>query len=231
MDGETGPIRPRPKGRTGAIRLRKIPPEHLLRYRQHVPQLIYVHPNPLVRWVFWGRLRCLLDLAQGGGEVSLDFGCGEGALLPSLATGYRQVIGVDIDIGAAACLVSDYGLDNVSLIRADGRSLPVRSESVDAVFAADVLEHIPDFDAALLEIHRVLRSGGLLLVSAPMEHHFYKLGRRFFRFPAQHDHHHDALRIDLALRGHFEIVKERRHPWRVPRPLAAFLLVQAQKRR
>lgn len=219
------------RGRANDLRLRKVPPEDLLRYRELVHQLIYVHPNPLVRWIFWGRLRGLLDLAQGDGEVSLDFGCGEGALLPSLATGYRQVVGVDLDISAAARLVSDYGLDNVSLIRADGRSLPIRSASVDAVFAADVLEHVRDFDTALLEIRRVLRSEGSLLVSAPMEHRFYELGRRLFRFPAQHDHHHDAFRIGLALGDHFEIVKERRHPWGVPRPLAAFLLARAQKRR
>jgi ubiquinone/menaquinone biosynthesis C-methylase UbiE len=52
-----------------------------------------------------------------------------------------------------------------AFLRADARTLPLRSESVDHVLLVTVLGEIPDKWTALAEIHRVLRPGGQLSVS------------------------------------------------------------------
>ena len=63
-------------------------------------------------------------------------------------------------------IARDRGLDAV---RADARSLPVASGSMDLALAFDVLEHIEEDDLAAAELHRVLRPGGTLLVAVPCD--------------------------------------------------------------
>jgi ubiquinone/menaquinone biosynthesis C-methylase UbiE len=52
------------------------------------------------------------------------------------------------------------GVGNVVTRRGDGRSLPYEDATFDAVFMVTVLGEIPDQDAALREVRRVLRPGG-----------------------------------------------------------------------
>ncbi|HAX69509.1 MAG TPA: hypothetical protein DCY14_07890, partial [Anaerolineae bacterium] len=44
----------------------------------------YSHPNPLINWLFWQRLRKVMDYIQRPTpyEKILDFGCGSGVMLP-----------------------------------------------------------------------------------------------------------------------------------------------------
>lgn len=98
--------------------------------------------------------------------------------------------GVALDIGAAGGgntrVLRDRGWRSIALeysaegaevaserglvtLRADGTRLPFDDECLDAVVAFDVLEHIPDDDAAVAEIRRVLRPGGYALVAVPVD--------------------------------------------------------------
>jgi SAM-dependent methyltransferase len=53
---------------------------------------------------------------------------------------------------------------------ADLTRLPFRSDSFSLVLASHVLEHIPDDRAAVREVHRVLRPGGIALLPVPIVH-------------------------------------------------------------
>lgn len=55
------------------------------------------------------------------------------------------------------------------VMRADATALPLESGSLDLVVAFDVLEHIPDHDAAVAEVHRLLQPGGTFLVAVPCD--------------------------------------------------------------
>jgi SAM-dependent methyltransferase len=52
-------------------------------------------------------------------------------------------------------------------LQAEAAWLPLRSESFHAVICSEMLEHVPDPPAVVREAHRVLRSGGILLVCVP----------------------------------------------------------------
>ncbi|HEX5512343.1 MAG TPA: class I SAM-dependent methyltransferase [Actinomycetales bacterium] len=54
-------------------------------------------------------------------------------------------------------------------LRADALRLPLADESMDAVVAFDVLEHIEDDVTAVSEVRRVLRPGGAFLVAVPVD--------------------------------------------------------------
>lgn len=57
--------------------------------------------------------------------------------------------------------------DDAQLQREDATDLSFEAESFDAVVSSDVLEHIPDFQAALENFHRVLAPGGDLILTVP----------------------------------------------------------------
>lgn len=57
------------------------------------------------------------------------------------------------------------GVANVSFAQGDGASLPFRTGSFDVAFLVTVLGEVPDSAACVKSLHRVIRTGGLLLIS------------------------------------------------------------------
>lgn len=64
----------------------------------------------------------------------------------------------------------------------DGQCLPVASESCDTVLSLEVLEHLPDPDACVAEMARVLRPGGKLLLTVPFLQPLHQLPYDFRRY-------------------------------------------------
>lgn len=95
--------------------------------------------------------------------VILDVGCGTGATLGALEQ-FGTVVGID---RSAAALGYCRARNQRRLVQARGEELPITSASVDVVTALDLLEHIRDDAGASAEFARVLRPGGLLVVTVP----------------------------------------------------------------
>jgi SAM-dependent methyltransferase len=97
----------------------------------------------------------------------LDYGCAEGGYASALLNnGATSVVGVDIledRINSATARQ----LPNAAFYAFDGSRLDFPGESFDGAFVNEVLEHVPDEHDSLLEIHRVLRPGGRLVVMSP----------------------------------------------------------------
>ncbi len=94
---------------------------------------------------------------------ALDLGCGTGLNLDHLAR-YAVPTGTDFSEEALA-FCRERG--HTSLAKADAAELPFPSNYFDIITALDVIEHLDDDHAALMELKRVLRPGGLLIVSVP----------------------------------------------------------------
>lgn len=93
----------------------------------------------------------------------LDLGCGTGAVLKDLSE-FSNPVGLDMSqVALGFCRTR--GLSH--LIVGRGENLPIRNDSVDAVVALDVFEHIEDHAAAFAEASRVLKPGGVLVLSVP----------------------------------------------------------------
>jgi SAM-dependent methyltransferase len=109
------------------------------------------------------------------GDRVLDFGCFDGWLLRKLRERHSiQGTGLDISHQALA-LARD--LDHsgaLTFVRSDGAPLPFESESFDVVVCSEILEHVPDLDAVMAELARVLACGGMLYATMPnaLEHVF-----------------------------------------------------------
>ena len=74
-------------------------------------------------------------------------------------------------------------------MRADARRLPFDDGEFDVVIAAEVLEHIHEDSAAIAELRRVLRPGGLIAVTVPRwwpERVCWALSREYHDVPGGH---------------------------------------------
>ena len=104
------------------------------------------------------------------GQVALDVGCGTGRALPALAAAVGAsgvVLGLDLTpamLGEARRKGRDR---RATLVLADARHLPVAAASADVVFAAGLIQHLPDPGAGLAELARVTRPGGRLVLFHP----------------------------------------------------------------
>ena len=97
----------------------------------------------------------------------LDVASGEGYGSAILAGVALSVIGVDIDEGTLAHSREAYPLENLRFLHGSAIDLPLEEASVDAVVSFETLEHIREHDDFVAEVKRVLRPGGLFIVSTP----------------------------------------------------------------
>jgi len=103
--------------------------------------------------------------------VVADIGTGTGFVIQALAPLVRKVYGFDESPEMLAVARRNLAnFRNVELIEAPGQKLPLPDGSLDAVFANMYLHHVPDPAAAIAEMVRVLRPGGVLVLTDADEH-------------------------------------------------------------
>jgi len=104
---------------------------------------------------------------QSPGGLVVDIGCGEGQVARYVVAG-RRVLGVDPAFAQATVARDRAG--GPSYVQGSAGALPIRTGSAEAAVACLVFEHIPDVDAALREVARVLRPGGtfVFLLNHPL---------------------------------------------------------------
>lgn len=107
------------------------------------------------------RHRCTLALVAGTSGDLLDYGCGYGDLTFALARTHRAE-GVDVDPQRVAFAAEQYPEIRFSVCAAEG--LPRPNASFDVVTSIVVIHFVPDVRGYLLEINRVLRPGGTLVL-------------------------------------------------------------------
>ena len=114
------------------------------------------------------RERLLLDLFLSGapGPRVLNAGAGQGTFSTRLADRGFDVTSSDSSAAAVSVLQARAGGE---VAQADITDLPFGDRSFDAAVLGEVLEHIPDDAAALREVARVVRPGGVLAVSVPAD--------------------------------------------------------------
>jgi methionine biosynthesis protein MetW len=148
------------------------------------------HPPP--------ELLALLARHVNGNDRCLDVGCGDGGTcgiwLNEHAAGY---VGVDISQSAVQ-MAADRGLDAQRID--DAAELPFEDDCFDLAVCIEVIEHLFEPQHALMEIRRVLRPGGRVIVTVPNAAHWRN-------------------RLDLALLGRWNPRGDHlspSHPWRDP---------------
>ena len=120
----------------------------------------------------------------GPGMRVLDAGCGPGRLtVPASARvgPAGRIVGLDIQQGMLEKLaqrVAQQGLANVDLVLAGLGEGRLPDDAFDVALLVTVLGEIPDQPAALREIHRSLRPGGVLSITEVLpDPHYQRVSR------------------------------------------------------
>src|SRR6185295_18035733 len=128
----------------------------------------YDHPAN----TFWGRYgrRTVERLNLAPGDRVLDVCCGTGAsAIPAAEiVGQGSVVGVDLAqnlLELAGAKAKQRGLTNISFRSGDLMHLPFEKDSFDTVVCVFGIFFVPDMEAALRELKRVVRNGGRVAIT------------------------------------------------------------------
>ncbi len=98
------------------------------------------------------------------GKRLADVGCGTGIFAAEMRDSF-EVLAIDDHGEALKFAEAKLGAEHCR--RGSGTALPLADGELDVLTALDVLEHIPDDRGALREYHRVLKPGGVMILTVP----------------------------------------------------------------
>lgn len=136
------------------------------------PLSIVINPAYIIRN---GLFKSISNIAPTIKGDILDFGCGSKPY-ESLFKNAKSYVGVDIKVSG-----NNHENSKIDFFY-DGKNLPFPSDHFDAVVCFEVFEHVFNIEEVLVEIRRVLKPGGLLLVSIPFAWDEHEIPYDFARY-------------------------------------------------
>lgn len=181
----------------------------------------YSHKNPLINWLFWQRLRVVMDYIERDApyEHVLDFGCGSGVMLPFLCGISEHVTALDIDLLPFERVSRQRAFPaNLQVHDARERTLAELPEaSFNLIIATDVLEHVEDITGTLNRMKNLLKSGGQMVISGPTENFLYKIGRKLAGPEYSGDYHERGIpEVRNLLTGQMQVIPIATLYWPAP---------------
>lgn len=108
------------------------------------------------------------------GKIVLDIACGEGYGSDLLSKKAKMVYGVDVSKEAISYATKKYFKNNISFIEGSAHKLPIVDNTIDIVVSFETIEHHDKHDEMFMEFKRVLRGGGILVISSPDKAYYEK---------------------------------------------------------
>jgi glycosyltransferase involved in cell wall biosynthesis/ubiquinone/menaquinone biosynthesis C-methylase UbiE len=100
------------------------------------------------------------------GQKVLDIGCGEGYSSYFLSLLAEHVVGFDINEQAIGQARSRYSRSNLEFVHSLTIDIPIKEDHcIDVIVCFDTMDHFVERDALMLEIQRLLKSDGILILS------------------------------------------------------------------
>ena len=128
-------------------------------------KLAFVLNNPIRRW-FFPPERLITKLEIRPNDVVVDFGCGPGFYLTSIARVAGKAIGVDVSTRMLyqAANQAKKSTVKVELIQSNGTDIKLPDNCVDLIVLVHVFHEVEDKPTVLREFRRILKSGGRLAI-------------------------------------------------------------------
>jgi SAM-dependent methyltransferase len=135
----------------------------------------------------------------------LEIGCGDGYGTTMLAEKVARIVAVDVDEGTVQHAAATYPAENCTFQPFDGETLPFDTGTFDAVVSMQVIEHIQDDRRFVGEAHRVLKQGGVLILTTPNRRHRVPPGEPIWN--KFHVREYLPGELEAVLRSHFDEVQ------------------------
>lgn len=150
-----------------------------------------------------------------GASRILDLGCGTGFFLAELEQRHPGAVG--LDISHEMLRVSEQYVPGARLVCGDAERLPLQPASFDVVFCKGSLHHTRDHVGFLKNCRRVLREGGVLIMSEPCnDNPLIRLARRVMYKKSRHfDEGDEGFTrkgiVALTERAGFEVLRVKKY--------------------
>jgi len=108
-------------------------------------------------------------------KIVLDIASGEGYGTSLMSKHASFVYGVDIDKQSIALAKLKYKAENIEYLEGSTSNIPLADNSVDVVVSFETIEHHDEHEKMMLEIKRVLRPEGILIISTPDKLYYSEL--------------------------------------------------------
>lgn len=133
----------------------------------------------------------------------LDIGCGDGRKISVFRDAVSSIVGTDVSIEALKVKASK----DLAPVVCRGEHLPFKDSSFEAITCFHVIEHVAERERVLLEVYRVLKKDGWLLLVTPNRRRITSIYSRFllrlfrpcFVYPMNPDHVFEFTRLDLRI--------------------------------
>jgi SAM-dependent methyltransferase len=182
--------------------------------------------RPLTSRLYRGRLRLgarLLGATRFGSL--LEVGYGSGIFLPELARRTDRLAGLELHSEAARIeeLLRRFGVE-AELRRGSLFEMPFADGEFDALVCLSVLEHLSDLDAALDELRRVVRPGGVVVLGFPVRNPVTDALFRLAGYDPRvlHPSGHRDILASIGRHPGFRVERRSHLPRVVPLALAAY---------
>lgn len=131
-----------------------------------------LYPDPF--YISHSTLRRVLT--ESGGYATgtlLDIGCGREPYR-ALFSGVEWYVGIDLPS-------TGYGTRALDVL-GDAHNLPFGASTFDTVLCTEVLEHVPEPSQVLSEVNRVLKPGGVLILTVPLTWGLHEAPHDYYRY-------------------------------------------------
>lgn len=149
---------------------------------------LYASRNPTRRWLHTSRRDWIIGAIRRYGDLNahgaLEVGSGSGVYLPVLASCFHHVVVTDIEeqyLDHAKSLVGPG--TNVSFVLDDITCSKLDNYRFDLILCTEVVEHITDSAKAIAAMYRLLRPGGILILSTPQRYSALEMTARIALLP------------------------------------------------
>lgn len=158
-------------------------------------------------------IKILLENTQG--KDLLEVGYGSGVFFPELLKHCSNIAGVDIhDMPEEVTESIKRAGIHADLRSDDVCTMPFEDDSFDVVVAVSALEYVPDIDKGCLEIKRVLREGGVVVLVTPGKSPLLDAGLKLLGGEDADENYGDRReKLLAALNRHFKVQRIRKWPW------------------
>ena len=177
-------------------------------------ETLYRSRNPTRRWLHCSRRDWIIDAlarhAPAGPARALEVGPGSCVYLPVLARLFGGVVASDIEaafLQHAAAL--QHGLPNLELVLDNICDSALPPASFDLILCTEVVEHIADSRAALHGMRRLLKPGGVLVLSTPQRYSPLEQAARIAFLPGVIDLVRRIYREPVLETGHINLMTAR----------------------
>ncbi|ORX23733.1 SAM-dependent methyltransferase [Thermoanaerobacterium sp. PSU-2] len=113
------------------------------------------------------------NIKNKGGLIVADIGTGSGFMALELSKYAREVVGIDVSdemLKYAKQTAENAGINNIIFLKGSMEQIPIIDDSIDVVFSNMVLHHVENPFKGIMEIHRILKPGGMLILTDVMKH-------------------------------------------------------------